>query len=133
MLTDGKNYLWAFCQLSGQTAFTRWGTNEVKGIIAALEKRFAVRSINEHARGYDAAGRAVDKTFDHDSAVYYQRAFLREKLPRAEELSLLAELQSLYTIHEGGGLVRLTADDWVGRWRCLRQERPDLHPWKASD
>ncbi|HVS34247.1 MAG TPA: tetratricopeptide repeat protein [Gemmataceae bacterium] len=44
----------------------------------------------------------------------------------AEQARRLAEIQSMYTVHEGGGLVRLTTADWLERWRALHAERPDL-------
>lgn len=51
----------------------------------------------------------------------------------SEQLRLFAELQSIYTIHDGGGLVRLTTPEWLERWRRLRQERPDLLPWQGRN
>ncbi len=45
LLTDGRNYLHAFCNRSGNTTFSCWGGNCVEDIIAALEKHFQIRFI----------------------------------------------------------------------------------------
>jgi WD40 repeat protein len=47
----------------------------------------------------------------------------------AEQVRVLAEVNSMYAVHEGGGLTRLIMAEWLERWRRLRQERPDLFPW----
>src|SRR4051812_26704787 len=49
--------------------------------------------------------------------------------PFAERLRLLAEVQSIKTIHEGGGAVPRTTDECLSRRGRLRRDRPDLGPW----
>jgi WD40 repeat protein/tetratricopeptide (TPR) repeat protein len=50
----------------------------------------------------------------------------------AEQTRLLAEIQSLHRIEEGGGLVRLTTSEWLERWRSLRKQRPGLPPLSGA-
>jgi WD40 repeat protein len=47
-------------------------------------------------------------------------------------LKRLAEVNATQMIHEGGGVVNLTADEWFDRWTRLRQAQPDLHRLPVS-
>src|SRR5258707_730276 len=42
-----------------------------------------------------------------------------------EKLCLLGEIQSARRIQEGGGVVKLTAEEWLRRWREYRRRYPD--------
>jgi WD40 repeat protein len=46
---------------------------------------------------------------------------------------LLGEVNAAQWIFEGGGVVNLNPDEWLERWRRLRQLRPKLHTMPASE
>jgi WD40 repeat protein len=72
---------------------------------------------------------------EHGQARVFDLSPLADDNPQGltpEQIRLLAEIGSMYTIHEGGGLVRLTTAEWLDRWRRLRRERPDLLPWSEK-
>ena len=41
-----------------------------------------------------------------------------------DALCLRAELLSGQRLHEGGGTVNLSADEWLDRWRAFRRQSP---------
>jgi tetratricopeptide (TPR) repeat protein len=74
--------------------------------------------------------------FDQDGhvRVYDLSPLAEDKLQRlsAEQIRMFAEIQSMHTIDEGGGIVRMTTAEWLESWQKLRQECPDLLPWSQK-
>ena len=51
----------------------------------------------------------------------------------ANDLLLYAEALSGQTIHKGGGVVHLTAEEWLSRWRQFREARPEYHSFERLE
>lgn len=75
-LTDGQNFLWAYCTPNGYTAFEHWTDSKPGRIMAALAKLFGVRFVAEYS-GNDG---------DDGESDYDESAEARKALEQSSDL-----------------------------------------------
>jgi hypothetical protein len=74
-LTDGRNFLWVFCDDKGLASFTRYGWNEPQGILQAIAEEFDVDIASEHEPEYWG----FETQEEWDAAERAQRVVLEQK------------------------------------------------------
>ncbi len=77
VITDGKNYLWAYKTHDDNTVFSRYGANDASQIIQALEDHFGTELVSEFEDEFDAM---VDERYSDD--------FVKIPLPTDENRGL---------------------------------------------
>jgi WD40 repeat protein len=110
-----------------------WDSVQGKPITPPLPPRLAGRNLcvaRQARRLVDFGNGSWVRDFDLSAL----EGDARPRPASPEQMGLLAEVQSGFRIHQGGGLARLTTAEWLERWRRWRagQPRGPLRRWTPS-